>query len=125
MASRLDGIRVVIAEDHPDTLEIIEQIFLSLGAIVRGVTRARDALALVAEADIILTDFMMPGEDGVWLLEQVNRQQRPVPVIILSAFAEQHVPRLAAATPARKLLKPIDTWQLAEIVRDVLRGPSQ
>jgi CheY-like chemotaxis protein len=89
------------------------------------VTRARDALALVAEADIILTDFMMPGEDGVWLLEQVNRQQRPVPVIILSAFAEQHVPRLAAATPARKLLKPIDTWQLAEIVRDVLRGPSQ
>ena len=78
---------------------------------------------MVPVADIILTDFSMPGHDGVWLLEQVNQQPRPIPVISVSGFAEKHVPRLAQAPFARKLLKPVDPWQLAEIIIEVLKGP--
>jgi hypothetical protein len=44
------------------------------------------------------------------------------PVIVVSGFAEQQVPRLAQAPFAHKLLKPIDPWRLAEVILDVVRG---
>ena len=122
MADLLTGIRIVIAENHDDTRYIVEHVLRHLGATVTGAATALEALAMVPAADIILTDFSMPGHDGVWLLEQVNQHPRPIPVISVSGFAEQHVPRLAQAPFARKLLKPVDAWELAELIVEVLRG---
>jgi len=122
MADLLTGVRIVIAEDHDDTRYIVEHVLRHLGATITGAATASEALGMVPEADIILTDFSMPGHDGVWLLEQVNRLPKPVPVISVSGFAEQQVPRLAQAPFARKLLKPVDPWQLAELIVEVLRG---
>ena len=121
MAALLTGIRVVIAEDHDDTRYIVEHVLRALGATVTAASTAREALAIVPEADILLTDFSMPEHDGVWLLEQVRQHSRPIPVISVSGFAEQHVPRLAQAPFARKLLKPVDAWKLAELIVEVLR----
>ena len=118
----LAGIRLVIAEDHDDTRDVLEQVLRHLGATVTAVTLAREALGMVSAADIIVTDLAMPGEDGVWLLEQVNAHQRPIPVIVVSGFAEEQVPRLAEAPFARKLLKPVDPWVVGDIIREVLRG---
>jgi CheY-like chemotaxis protein len=122
MAELLTGIRIVIAEDHDDTRYIVEHVLRHLGATITGAATAREALGMVPVADIILTDFSMPGHDGVWLLEQVNQLPRCIPVISVSGFAEQHVPRLAQAPFARKLLKPVDPWKLAEIITEVLHG---
>lgn len=124
MAELLTGIRIVIAEDHDDTRDILEQVPRHMGATVTAVALAREALDMVTAADIIVTDLAMPHEDGVWLLEQVNQQPRPIPVIVVSGFAESHVPRLAQAPFARKLLKPVDPWRLAEVIVEVLGGPT-
>jgi two-component system cell cycle sensor histidine kinase/response regulator CckA len=118
----LAGIRVILSEDHDDTRDVLEQVFRHLGATVTAVALAREALGMVAAADIIVTDLAMPGADGVWLLEQVNRQPRRIPVIVVSGFTESQVPRLAEAPFARKLLKPVDPWDLAAVVVEVLRG---
>ena len=124
MAELLTGIRVVIAEDHDDTRDILEQVLRHLGATVTSVALAREALGMVEAADVIVTDLVMPGEDGVWLLEQVNGQPRPIPVIVVSGFAEEQVARLAEAPFSRKLLKPVDPWELADIIRDLVRRES-
>ena len=120
MSETLTGVRVLIAEDHDDTRDILEQVLGHLGAVVTAVSTAREALACVADSDIVLTDFSMPGEDGVWLLEQVNQQPRPIPVVAVSGFAVQHEPRLAQAPFARTILKPVDPWHLAGILIEVL-----
>src|SRR4030095_13898957 len=120
----LTGIRIVIAEAHADTRYIVGHILQHLGATVTAAATAREALAMVPVADIILTDFSMPAHDRVWLLEQVNQHPRAIPVISVSGFAEQQVPRLARAPFARKLLKPVDPWKLAELIVEVLRGRS-
>ena len=120
----LTGIRIVIAEDHDDTRYIVGHVLQHLGATVTAAATASEALAMVPVADIILTDFSMPEHDGVWLLEQVNQHARAIPVISVSGFAEQQVPRLARAPFARKLLKPVDPWKLAELIVEVLRGRS-
>ena len=116
----LAGIRIIIAEDHDDTRDILEHVLRHLGATVTAVALAREALDLTATADIIVTDLAMPGGDGVWLLEQVNEHPRPIPIIVVSGFAESQVPRLAQAPFARKLLKPFDPWKLAETIVEVL-----
>src|SRR4030095_6443098 len=73
MPANLTGIRVVVVEDHGDSREILEQMLRFYGAVVMTASTASDALAKAPDADIIVTDFALPpGEDGVWLLEQVN-----------------------------------------------------
>jgi CheY-like chemotaxis protein len=121
----LAGIRLVIAEGHDDTRDVLEQVLRRLGATVTAVALAREALGMVTEADIIVTDLAMAEEDGVWLLEQVNQHPRPIPVIAVSGSAEGQVPRLAQAPFARKLLKPVDPWALADVIAEVLHGRPQ
>jgi DNA-binding NarL/FixJ family response regulator len=88
----------------------------------------------VPTADIIVTDsthapwrvarwdtekigeYALPGDDRVWLLERVNKQPRPIPVIAVSGYSQREEPRLATAPFAGKLLKPLDFDRLcAEI----------
>lgn len=125
MAELLTGIRILYVEDDDDTREVWEQALSHLGARVTSASSARAALDAVADADVVITDFLLPSEDGVWLLEQVNRQPRSVPVIAVSGFAEAHSPRLAQAPFARILLKPVDSLEVAHIILDVVRGTSR
>jgi len=125
MRNTLTGVRVVVVEDHGDSREILEEMLRFCGAIVTTAATALDALAAVPDADILVTDFALPpGEDGVWLLEQVNGHRQPIPVILVSGFAENQDRRLAAAPFARKLLKPIEPERLCEEIAKVLRGPA-
>ena len=52
---------------------------------------------MVAIADIVLTDIRMPIGDGFWLLEQVRRRARRIPVIALSASSDLDAPALVAS----------------------------
>ena len=124
LTATLTGVRIVLVEDHDDTRNILAQVFRQLGATVSSATAAREALGMLAEADIVLTDFALPGEDGVWLLNQVHKVARPIPVIALSGFAESEEPRLSEAPFTRKLLKPVDPWALADTIREVVRARS-
>jgi len=125
MSANLTGIRVVVVEDHGDSREILEHMLRFYGAVVTTVSTALDALAIAPDADIIVTDFALPpGEDGVWLLEQVNIRPRPIPVILVSGFSEHHDARLAAAPFARKLLKPIEPERLCDEIAGLLRAPA-
>jgi two-component system, OmpR family, response regulator len=113
MTEALAGRRVLIVDDHADTRDIYEQCLGATGAIVLTAGTAEDAVERLDRVDVVVTDFALPGEDGVWLLDRINASPRPVPVILLSGFAETQIKAVAAAPFARKLLKPVDPWDLA------------
>jgi CheY-like chemotaxis protein len=78
---------------------------------------AAEALPLMPSADIIVTDYALPGGDAVWLLERVNKDPRPIPVLVVSGYDERQEPRMATAPFAARLLKPVDLDRLCgEIV---------
>jgi CheY-like chemotaxis protein len=116
----LAGIKILVVEDNDDNREILATTLTSEGATVTAVSTAREALPFLSSVDIILTDFVLPDDDGVWLLEQVNQQPRPVPVIVISGFDESQEPRLAAAPFAGKWLKPLDFDQVCAEIAVVL-----
>jgi len=107
-------------EDDADSREILAQTLTMEGARVTAVSTAREALPFLSSVDIVLTDFVMPGDDGAWLLEQANKQTRSTPVIAMSGYEERQDPRLAAAPFARKLLKPLNFDELCAEIAVVL-----
>jgi CheY-like chemotaxis protein len=115
------GVRVLVVEDHDDSRDILEQVLSHAGAHVVAVSNARAALSLVSDVDIVVTDFAMPGEDGCWLLRQVEGGPHRVPVIVVTGFSDD--PDVKSASFARVLRKPTDPWRLCADIREVLGPP--
>lgn len=63
--------RLLIAEDDPRLLRSLAHIFETEGYLVDAVARGDDALAYAesGEYDGLVLDIMMPGRDGVSVLQ--------------------------------------------------------
>jgi len=71
---RLDGVRVLIADDAPDVRQAVAATLESAGAAVIAVGSAEAALvALRCERpDVLVSDLSMPGKGGYWLIGEVR-----------------------------------------------------
>jgi CheY-like chemotaxis protein len=84
---------------------------------------AQEVLWGLGEADLIVSDLRLSGEDGLWLLEQVNQTQAD-PGCSCQRRHGGSGSRLLDAPFARQLLKPVDPWDVSQIVADILRRES-
>ncbi len=111
--------RILIVDDHPDTLDMLSQACEANGAQVQTALSARAALELLTAQPphVLITDIGLRGEDGVWLLGEVRRGHPTLPVIALTGRSPEDA--LAAGFDA-VLLKPTDPWQLCDEIRRVL-----
>ena len=73
-APDLAGLRVLLVDDEPDTLEILRVMLSQFGANVRGAASTTDALEAVLtwKPDVLVSDLGMPGEDGFALIRKVR-----------------------------------------------------
>jgi len=119
--SPLAGIRVLVVEDHTDSRDMLEEALAFLGATVTTVMTAEDGAARFGDADVVVTDYALPGHDGIWLLDEINGSPRPIPAILVSGFAASQVQAVADAMFALKILKPVDPFELGRQIALVLR----
>lgn len=108
--------RVLIVEDEKIIARDIEQTLGELGYHVIGIVdTAEEAVrrALDERPDLILMDIHLRGEmDGIQAAEQIH-QQIDVPVVFLTAFADEGtLARARAAAPYGYVLKPFDDRDL-------------
>ena len=121
---RLDGIRVVLAEDDADARDALTTALQGYGAQVVAVSSAASALqALQREMpDMLLSDIGMPGEDGLFLIRQIRAAEATrgghVPAVALTAYAraEDRAAALQAGFDAH-VQKPIEPTDLARVVK--------
>jgi CheY-like chemotaxis protein len=94
------------------------------------IVEARDGdesleLARRLEPDLIVLDMMMPGRNGVEVLEELRREPglRETPVVMLTARA-QAADREAASRAGTDhfLAKPFSPRELASVIEDLLDG---
>jgi CheY-like chemotaxis protein len=71
---KLEGLTVLVVDDDPAPLELYREILTLAGARVRVATSARAALLMVQQEvpDAVVSDIMMPGEDGYWLIRALR-----------------------------------------------------
>jgi signal transduction histidine kinase len=121
--------RILIVDDNPDNLFVLEQVLgemLPEGTAVaaEGAAKALD-LAAAAPLDVALIDVQMPGIDGIELCRRFKADERTarVPVILLTAH------RAPAELKARGLeagaddfvARPVDNIELVARIRVALR----
>ncbi len=107
--------RVLIAEDNELVALTLEEQLKSEGFDVVGVARTGiEAIDLATrlKPDIVLMDIRMPELDGIEATAQLN-EQREVPVVILTAYADRDTVRRAELAGALAyLIKPINGSEL-------------
>jgi two-component system, response regulator PdtaR len=82
------SLRIAIADDEPDMRDYFRDVLPRLGHTVVAVAENGRELVekcRIAEPDLIITDIKMPGLDGIDAAALIC-QERPVPVILVSAF---------------------------------------
>lgn len=113
--------RVLVVEDEPDSLEMMEYLLESEGYDVMGATNGQLALRVLADVqpDLIITDVMMPYMGGDELLAEIRRdtQLRSIPVLVMSAGEGADVARRFGSS---YLKKPLDIDVLIRTVRTLI-----
>ena len=100
---KMDGIEVYLAEDGPTGLDI----------------------ATTKEPDVILLDWMLPGMDGLKVLEKLKADQRTksIPVIMLTVKRMMRdVGKALYAGADDYIVKPFEAEELGEVLRHKLES---
>lgn len=115
---------VLIADDEPEMLRFLKS---ELSPLYR-VLEAADGQQAVEKAaqflpDIIVLDMMMPEKDGLQACREIrqNVQTQPIPVIILTAKADEQTKLAALSAGASDFLsKPFSTTELNVRLKNLL-----
>lgn len=124
--SRLDlqGVRVLIVDDEPDTLELTRRVLGAYRALVLTATSTDAALTILDgfHADVLISDLAMPGRDGYELIRSVRRNVGPdrLPAAALTAFARpEDAVRAHDAGFQMHLAKPVEPEELVRVVANL------
>jgi CheY-like chemotaxis protein len=130
-AVRLDGLRVLIVDDEPDSLALLEDLLRQRGAAVEVASSAAMALEKFAQAkpDVVVSDISMPGEDGYALIKKIRslpvERGGRTPAVALTAYARPtDAQRAFSAGYQVHVTKPLEPARLASVVAN-LGGRSQ
>jgi two-component system chemotaxis response regulator CheB len=76
-------------------------------------------IALLEKQDfhVVITDFRMPGRDGLSLIEECKRRFPKLPVVMISAFGDRDLSSKAIAAGARDVIsKPVEENDIRQIL---------
>ncbi|MBV8681216.1 MAG: sigma 54-interacting transcriptional regulator [Aquitalea sp.] len=115
--------RVLLVDDDPDLLRLLSLRLEAAGYLVDKAATAEAALGALAvrRADVLLTDWRLPGMDGMALFELVKKSYPAMPVIILTAHGT--IPDAVTAVSRGVfgyLVKPFDSAALLGKVEQAL-----
>ncbi|WP_155055275.1 response regulator [Streptomyces blattellae] len=115
--------RILIVDDHKDTLYALESTLAPLGYLLARATSGDEALKQVlrGRVGLLLLDVRMPGVSGLDVVRYMRRveQTQHIPVILLTGFgADQELTSTAFGLGVADLvMKPVDPWALRTKVR--------
>jgi len=115
---------LLIVDDEANTLASLSRAFRLVGHEATVCDNAAKALELAKEQpfDLILSDVVMPGKDGLTLLEELKQQGVIAPVVMMSGQAHIEMAVRATRLGALDFLeKPISSDKLMLTVENALK----
>jgi DNA-binding NtrC family response regulator len=115
---------LLIVDDEANTLASLSRAFRLAGHDATVCDNAAKALELAkaGQFDLILSDVVMPGKDGLTLLEELKTQGVASPVVMMSGQAHIEMAVRATRLGALDFLeKPISTDKLMLTVENALK----
>jgi putative two-component system response regulator len=119
--------RILIVDDEPVNIELMEAYLADADIEIRGVTDSRQVEQVFDEfdPDIVLLDLRMPPPDGLEILQRLRGARLSLgflPVIVLTADTSRVARNSALLLGANDFLtKPLDRDEVVLRVRNLLR----
>jgi two-component system response regulator PilR (NtrC family) len=118
--------RVLVVDDEPDILELLELTLLRMGLEVERASNVREALHRLDNNsyNLCLTDMRMPDGEGLEVVRHIMERNLDVPVAVITAHG--NMDNAVAALKAGAfdyLAKPVALDQLRALVNSVLSLP--
>lgn len=111
---------ILLVEDEELVREVASEVLRTAGYRVLSATNAGEALQFYYEADhdidLLVTDVILPGENGRALAEKLRRENPLLPVLLETGYAEQMV----RETGEQCLAKPFSSEDLLGRVRELM-----
>lgn len=118
--------RILLVDDHAILLDGVRNLLEKEGLLVAGTAEsAEKALQFLKtnDVDILITDFHMPGMDGLSLVNTVRRIQPSIKTIVLSMHDETHlVKEILRAGVNGYVLKKDTHKELLTAIQEVCQG---
>jgi two-component system, NarL family, nitrate/nitrite response regulator NarL len=123
----MEGLRLLIADDHPLFLMGIKYTLSAQGfLVVAEASNGKDAVTacLKHQPDIVLIDIKMPELDGTQACRQMVTHMPSLIVIMLTTFEEPGVVQAAKQAGAKGYVsKETPPLELAALIRQIAKNP--
>lgn len=114
---------ILVVDDAPDTLELLQRNLESRGYCVLTAPNAMEAINILGTTvvDLVITDLKMPGASGIELIRHIRENFRDIEVMMITGY-----PTIESAVKAVKsgaeeyLTKPFTDAELFSAVERVL-----
>jgi CheY-like chemotaxis protein len=125
------GKQILVVEDHPESVELLQMILEDEGYSVQSVETGRRAIQAVSAPssdeipdpppDLILLDLRLPDMTGVEVVRELQENLTEVPpVVFLSADSPQSLNEAARSVGAVAVRKPFNLDELFEVINSAL-----
>ena len=114
---------VSVVDDDESVRESLPALLRAFGFSAEAFSSAEEFLAsaVVGQTRCLILDIAMPGMSGPALQEELSRRQHVIPIVFITAHADDTVrPRLLAAGAVECLFKPFSGIALREAVNTAL-----
>jgi len=116
--------RILVVDDEPDTLGLIELTLQTAGYNVRTAANGDQALTIILNDtfDLILLDIMMPGMTGFDLVQILQDRQADIPPVVYLTAKSRDEDREMGETlgAAAFLTKPTTRGDLLDTIASIL-----
>jgi PAS domain S-box-containing protein len=116
---------IAVVEDEPGVRSLVERLLIRGGHRVVSFpdgAAALDALADVGiRIDLLLTDLVMPGPNGIEVARRLRKDRPGLPVLLMSGYASDALRAERISDPSLELIaKPFSAGELLDRVAAVL-----
>lgn len=112
------NLKVLIVDDEPDILELMEEEFKYCGFDTLTAICGNDAVKVLADStiDIVVSDYKMPNGNGMTVLSHVNKMNKKPYFYFVSGQADVSVEDALSAGARKFFSKPFD---LDELIKEI------
>jgi CheY-like chemotaxis protein len=123
----IDGLRVLVVDDEPDSRRTIAAMLEQYGATVTTANTASEGLTLaeLESFDVLLCDVAMPDQDGYAFIRRIRShgdEKSRIPAVAITAYGRPTEREIALTEGFDEYLKkPVEPHNLISLVAGVVR----
>jgi CheY-like chemotaxis protein len=124
MPASLEGLRLLAVDDQDAVPQMLSLLMTRYGVNVRGAKSAVEALDFIIrwKPHVLVSDIMMPDEDGYWLISQVrslkSEQHAIIAIAVTGGYDAEERERVLSSGFNACLPKPVHPDDLIDFIKN-------